>query len=679
VATDTPLGICPHCETQRGEVATLCSEPLCARKGYHYIRVEGYQKAKSEAQRHRRVIDPYLGVAIDKYVLVSKLGEGGMGAVFVALQKPLMREVALKIISGVEVNDVIRTRFEREARAISVLNHPNIVALFDFGVGDGEVAVPFMALEYVKGGVTLRDLWKRLRTTGQQLALDSVVHVFKQVLNALSAAHKVGIVHRDIKPENIMTKEVEGDPFFVKLLDFGLVKALQEFQGFEAGLSQAGTIMGTPYYMAPEQILVDPNNPVDARADLYAVGVVMAEAILGEMPFDGDDIRAILGQKINPGFDPMSRESAGHLPADLRDFLARAMARDRERRFQSAEEMKNAMLAVLNERALATFQSEKTTFGQAIAPAASVLRTPPPEGRVSTPRPGTGYGAPVPTPPPGSASSAGRGSSIRSVFGTPAPGKSVMAVSTAATTGYRDTSEALADVQIGGAGHGRMLAAIALLVLGVLALAAAFVVPRVLPPDDEADVVPTATAPAATAPAAAAPATPAPAAPAPVAAAPVAAAAAPVAAAAAAATVEPVAAPAAPVPARDVTLTSEPDGAALFVEGRPVGLSPVQYSLTSDVLATPERRLSVRAVKEGYDEHVESLRVGTLAERGAALLTLTPVAPPARPAEPVVAPPPDPAPKAPTVAPAPRPKPKPAPAPPPVEPKPGKKNDLEML
>jgi serine/threonine-protein kinase len=665
VATDAPAGICPHCETQRGEVASRCPEPLCAKKGYHLIRVEGYQKAKAEAQRHRRVIDPFLGLCIDKYVLVAKLGEGGMGAVFVALQRPLMREVALKIISGVEINDVIRTRFEREARAISVLNHPNIVALFDFGVGDGDVQVPFMALEYVKGGVTLRDLWKRLRTTGQQLALESVVHVFKQVLNALSAAHKMGIVHRDIKPENIMTKEVEGDPFFVKLLDFGLVKALQEFQGFEAGLSQAGTIMGTPYYMAPEQILVDPNNPVDARADLYGVGVVMAEAILGEMPFDGDDIRAILGQKINPGFDPLARPSAQHLPAELREFLAKSMARDRSLRFQTAEEMKNAMLAVLNERTLSVFQSEKTAFGQAISAAGSVLSTPS-EGRLTaTPRPAapTGYGAPVKTPPPEAGFGASRAASIRSVFGTPAPGSTALS-SAPTTTGYRDTSDVLADMQRS-RGSGRMVLAIALLIVGLVALGGAFFVPQLLKHDDLDELdTPVATdsapqaAPATSSAPSAAPPAPAPAAAPPAAATP--------------------AAAAAPRP-RDVTLSSDPEGAALFVDGRPVGLAPVLFTLSPEVLAAPERTLSVRAVREGYDERVEPLNVGALAREGSARLTLVPVAKPA--SAPVVAPSaPSPA-AVPAVKPAPKPKPKPAPAPAPTPaaPKPGKKDDLEML
>jgi serine/threonine-protein kinase len=649
-------------------VATLCSEPLCSRKGYHYIRVEGYQKAKAEAQRHRRVIDPFLGISIDKYVLVAKLGEGGMGAVFVALQRPLMREVALKIISGVEINDIIRARFEREARAISVLNHPNIVALFDFGVGTGEVQVPFMALEYVKGGVTLRDLWKRLRTTGKQLSLDSVVHVFKQVLNALAAAHKVGIVHRDIKPENIMTKEVEGDPFFVKLLDFGLVKALQEFQGFEAGLSQAGTIMGTPYYMAPEQILVDPNNPVDARADLYAVGVVMAEAILGEMPFDGDDIRAILGQKINPSFDPLGRVSAQHLPVELREFLGKSMARDRALRFQTAEEMKNAMLAVLNERTLAVFQSEKTAFGQAISAAGSVLATPP-EGRLTaTPRPATptGYSAPPKTPPE-TAPGASRAASIRSVFGTPPPGSTALGAASP-TTAYRDTSDVLADMQRS-RGSGRMVLAIALLIVGLLALAAAFFVPQLLKPSDVDDLdapVAPASAPQAAPVAAPAPATPP--APAPSAAPP-----------AAASVGTPAAAPAAAPQAREVTLSSEPEGAALFVDGRPVGLAPVLYTLSSEVLAAPERTLSVRAVREGYDERVEPLNVGALAREGSARLTLVPVAKPT-PAPATTAPAVAPAPT-PTVKPAPKPKPKPAPAPAPTPaaPKPGKKDDLEML
>ena len=664
MALDPNQGVCPVCEGQ-GEVASPCSNPTCAASGYHRIRAKGLEKAREEARKARRVLDPLLGRAVDKYVLVSKLGEGGMGSVYVALQKPLLREVALKVISGIEINDVIIARFEREARAISVLTHPNIVSLIDFGVGGGDLQVPYMAIEYVKGGVTLRDLWRSMRTTGQQLSLESVVHVFKQILNALAAAHKVGIVHRDIKPENIMTKEVEGDPYFVKLLDFGLVKALEELKGFEQQLSMAGTIMGTPFYMAPEQVMPDPKNPMDHRADLYAVGVVMAEAILGEMPFDGEDIRAILIQKINPTFDPMDRPSAASLPADLRAFLSRSMARDRDQRFQSAEEMRNAMLAVLNEQTLASFQSERTTFGTAISAAGSVLATPP-EARVSTPRApaSTGFATSAPAGSPEAGASAARPSPVRTVFGSPAPGRSMMNVSTApSTTGYRDTSEALADFQPPAPGHGRVILAVIILAVGVLALAAAFVLPKYLRTDEADEPEATvATAPAspatpasdasgtATAKPAAAPAptAPAPAAPAPAA--------------------------AAEAQAVQVTLTTVPDGAALFLDGRPVGLSPVMFALTPDVLATPERTVTLKAMHDGYAERVETLHVGELAARKAYALTLEALPPAAsKPDKPAVdKPAADPS-KAKVKAPATT---RPAPA----SPKPEKKSDgLEML
>jgi len=669
VAQESTVGVCPRCEAQ-GEVATGCASPECAKSGYHFVRSGALQQARDEARQARRVIDPLLGRAIDKYVLVAKLGEGGMGSVYVALQKPLFREVALKVISGVEVNDVIRARFEREARAISVLTHPNIVSLIDFGVGTGDLQVPYMAIEYVKGGVTLRDLWRSMRTTGQMLSLESVVHVFRQILNALAAAHKVGIVHRDIKPENIMTKEVEGDPYFVKLLDFGLVKALEEVKGFEQQLSMAGTIMGTPFYMAPEQVMPDPKHPMDHRADLYAVGVVMAEAILGEMPFDGDDIRSILMQKVNPTFDPLDRASARVLPADLRDFLARSMARDRDARFQNAEEMKNAMLAVLNEQVLARFQSERTTFGTAISAAGSVLATPP-EARASAVRGATAAGtaAPVPTPDPA------RPSPVRTVFGSPPPGKSMLESSPPPSAPYRDTASALAELQSAGGGRERVLLAAVILVVGVLALVAAFVLPSYLKPadDDEPPAAVTAAASAeasapktaaAQAPAAAPAAAPAPAAPAAAPPAPSNVEGAPAAAAPPApSNAEGAPAPAASASAVNVTLTTEPDGAELYLDGRPVGLAPVMFALTPDVLATPDRVIELKAVREGYQQAVASPHVGELAARKAYTLALKPSAPAPAAAGP------SPKPPAPV---------KPAPAKP-AAPTPEKKHGLEML
>ena len=134
-------GICPNCEARRGPVGEACPEAICGSKGYRFIPLAWYQPAKEFAARKQRPMDPLLGRSIERYLLIGKLGEGGMGAVYVALQRPLNREVALKVISGLEMTEATIARFEREARAVSILDHPNIVKLYDYGVGERSKSV----------------------------------------------------------------------------------------------------------------------------------------------------------------------------------------------------------------------------------------------------------------------------------------------------------------------------------------------------------------------------------------------------------------------------------------------------------------------------------------------------------------------------------------------------------
>lgn len=347
-----PTGICPNCETRRGPVGEACPADVCQRKGYRFIPVAWYESAKEFAARKQRPVDPLLGRSIDRYLLAGKIGEGGMGSVFLAIQRPLNREVALKVISGVEMTQATIGRFEREARAISVLDHPNIVKLYDYGVGELEFRLPYMALEYVKHGRTLRRaLWQmRQESGGAPISSDVVLSIFGQVLHALGTAHGAGIIHRDMKPDNVMLAPVLGNPYFVKVLDFGLAKAVADVAGFDGTVSRTGQFLGTPCYMAPEQAPRKGQPVADGRADLYAVAVMIYEVFTGVRPFEGETALEILSQKTDPAHDPLSFPEARGLPGPLKRFLKRGMAVDPANRFASAEEMLASLQDALSGR-----------------------------------------------------------------------------------------------------------------------------------------------------------------------------------------------------------------------------------------------------------------------------------------------------------------------------------------
>jgi serine/threonine-protein kinase len=335
-----PRGICPNCDTERGEVGNPCPSPPCAKKGYHFVPEEWLRHAKEMAARKGRPVDPMLGRYLDRYLLIGKLGEGGMGAVFVARQRPLAREVAVKIISGIDITPTTLARFEREAKVISILDHPNIVKLFDYGVAELGFKVPFMAMEYVRHGKTLRRALSQIKTeSGGAIPGDTVYAVFSQILNALQAAHNMGIIHRDMKPDNVMILPVQGNPYFVKILDFGLAKAVADVTGMEGSISHTGQFLGTPYYMAPEQAPTRGNPVVDHRADLYSVGVMLFEVFTGVRPFEGETALACTLKKVDPTYNPFSLPQAQALLPSLKSFLEKALNPDRDGRFQSAEAM----------------------------------------------------------------------------------------------------------------------------------------------------------------------------------------------------------------------------------------------------------------------------------------------------------------------------------------------------
>ena len=284
------------------------------------------------------------GRQVSHYRILKRLGAGGMGVVYQAEDSRLKRTVALKFLPPELTRDQsARERFIQEAQAASALDHPNICAIYDVDSVDEQL---FIAMAYYEGE-TLRD-----RIARGPLAVAEAIDFAQQIARGLDHAHQAGIVHRDIKPANVIV--TRGG--MVKIVDFGIAKILDR-----TGPTQTGTTLGTVAYMAPEQVH---GYTVDHRADLWALGVVLYEMLTGRQPFGGDRDLAILHNILHET-PPAARSLRPDLPPAIEPVLAKALAKDRERRYQSAHEMVDA---------LATFVPMTGTMTAPIAPAPSGSR-----------------------------------------------------------------------------------------------------------------------------------------------------------------------------------------------------------------------------------------------------------------------------------------------------------------
>ena len=275
------------------------------------------------------------GTTLGNYEIVAPLGAGGMGEVYRARDLRLRREVALKVLPAEMASDSDRlARFEREARAVAALNHPNIVVLYSV---EDAPSVRFLTMELVEG----QSLDQQLEPGGLQL--ERVLDFGIELADALAAAHAKGVIHRDLKPANVMLAN-DGR---IKVLDFGLAKLVESNQEVEASrsttmtapLSRHGQVLGTLSYMAPEQVR---GEKVDSHSDLFALGIVLFELATGRRPFEGEST-ADLASAILRDEAPAITTLRPDLPSDLERIVARCLEKDRERRFQTAKDVRNEL------------------------------------------------------------------------------------------------------------------------------------------------------------------------------------------------------------------------------------------------------------------------------------------------------------------------------------------------
>jgi eukaryotic-like serine/threonine-protein kinase len=343
--------------------------------------------AKAKTSYLPEQVDPLIGTTLaQRYVIDRKLGEGGMGAVYLATHNLLEKQVALKILHGefARKPDLV-DRFIQEAKAASRIRHENVIDISDFGATPEGLV--FFAMERLDGH-DLHDEIARARVSGHLLPWARSKKIFLQICAALSAAHGKGVVHRDMKPENVYLVDFLGDPDFVKLLDFGIAKLTDTGEG-EGGrkLTKTGMLFGTPEYMSPEQAR---GEHVDHRVDIYAMGCILFQLVTNRVPFEAENFMGVLSMHLTeppPSIPPDVFDQIG-APRELAAVIDRALDKDRNARYQTIDDLANAVREVCGDAPVTGDRTTQLRPASVPSPAQTTTR------RAATPTP-----APAPTGP----------------------------------------------------------------------------------------------------------------------------------------------------------------------------------------------------------------------------------------------------------------------------------------
>jgi serine/threonine-protein kinase len=321
VTSVAPTLVCPTCQHANEAGTNFCGN-CGAKLSRPHLPAEGSD-----------VHDPMVGRLIDgRYRVIERLGKGAMGVVYKVEHQRMGKIAAMKLIHReLAANKDVVKRFRREAEAVSRLTHPNTVQTFDFGTADGAL---YLVMEWVRG----EDLGTILKRDGA-ISFRRASPIFEQVCLALAEAHELGIVHRDLKPENILVTRTKDGHDQVKVLDFGLAKLSEREDAAE--VTGRGEVLGTPYYMSPEQIR---GEPLDHRSDIYALGALIYRVLTDEPPFVAETAVGVLTRHLTDKLVPMSKRRED-LAIDPRadEIVARAMAKSTGDRFRSVDELRAAL------------------------------------------------------------------------------------------------------------------------------------------------------------------------------------------------------------------------------------------------------------------------------------------------------------------------------------------------
>jgi eukaryotic-like serine/threonine-protein kinase len=343
--------------------------------------------------------DVIIGQTIGNYLVTQKLGEGGMGSVYLAEHPGIGKKVAIKVLHAeFSSNRGVTERFFTEAKAVNDIGHPNIVDIVDYGIiqaGAGRDQLVYFIMEFL-GGMSL----SKLIQTESPLSPERAFGIAMQVADALAASHRCNIVHRDLKPDNIMLVQRGRERDFVKLLDFGIAKLTGNTTGSQR--TQTGVIMGTPAYMSPEQC--DGRGQIDARTDVYALGIVLYEMLVGRVPFVGEGYGEVLVQHLTQQAVPPSQYRM--LNPHVEAVIMKALEKRPELRYPTMDEMIRAMSDPVGyveaNGGIPGFSQRQLMPSTAPLPPVSRPTPPPLTGPMTapmpTPVPGAGY---TPTPTPG--------------------------------------------------------------------------------------------------------------------------------------------------------------------------------------------------------------------------------------------------------------------------------------